>query len=117
MAWGGQPLLSRVVAVTNKDRSLWRRYKGVPREAAKVLRQVAQRKRCSLWEWTLMLPLPRVPLSGQAGLWQNALWGSMGELQREAMAVAYRQDPPWASFWLPSSTFTVPWGATCGRSW
>ena len=62
---------------TNKERSLCKRKKGVPLEAAKVLLQAVQRKRRSLWECTLMLPWPGCPLAGQSGLAQNAERGPM----------------------------------------
>src|SRR5262249_46024530 len=78
----GHPWASRVMTQTNKVWSLCKRYKGVPRVAAKVLLQVAQRKRLSVLECTLTLPLTMAPLSVQSGLAQNTPWGFMAGFRR-----------------------------------
>src|SRR5262245_44241553 len=102
MAGVGQPWLSRVTTQRNRAWSLCRRYSAVPKVAAKVFLQVAQRKRRSFLEWTVMLPLSLTPLSGQSGLAQNKPWGPMARLRWVVrLAVATRQSLPWAPFWLP----------------
>src|SRR2546421_11712897 len=101
MAWGGQPLTSKVMTQTNRAVSLCKRYSGVPVVAAKVFFQVQQRQRRVLWQWTLMWSPPTWPLAGQSGVWQNALVGSMGSSFQVAIGLATCQDVPGTPFRLP----------------